>query len=384
MAQNIPLAWKQLTFEKMKFLTAIAGVMVAVMLMWIQLGILASLYDSATVVHRNLRTDLVVVHTLSENINSAKPFSVRTLYRVRSHADVMEVGELMLGSMTWRNPDDGTQWQIMCYGLDPEGHWLEVKGLDEQALELRNPDTFLYDRKSRAVFGKVLPKFDAGEEVTVEISRRRSKMVGTTEMAASFGQMGNIITSRANFLRLKSAHPAEQIQVGLVRLRPGADVQAVKKELNELLAPEAMVMTKPEFSDFELRYWKTNAPVGFIFTMGTVIGFLIGFIVVYQILYSDVTNHLPLYATMKAMGFTDGFLLRLVVREGIILSVVGYIPGSLLAMAFYKAVNAATGIPIQANWERAVLLFGLTFLMCLMSGAMATRRLRAADPADVF
>jgi putative ABC transport system permease protein len=384
MPQRIPLAWKQLTFEKMKLLTAVAGVMVAVMLMWVQLGILASLYDSATVVHRGIRADLVVVHTLTDSMNQSKPFSVRTLYRARGHAGVQEVGELLLGSVTWRNPDDGSQWNIQCYGLDPEGGWLAVDGLEESAAALRAPDTFIYDRKSKPVFGKVLPAFDRGDTVEVEMSRRRVRMVGTTSMAASFGQMGNVVTSRENFLRLKGGHSADQVHVGLIRLRPGADVNAVKAELAAELSPEAKVFTQPEFAEFELRYWKTNAPVGFIFTMGTVIGFFIGFIVVYQILYTDVTNHLPYYATMKAMGFTDGYLLRLVVKQGIILSAVGYLPGTLLALAFYKAMNIATGIPVQPTWERAGMLLGLTFLMCLLSGAMATRRLRAADPADVF
>lgn len=144
------------------------------------------------------------------------------------------------------------------------------------------------------------------------------------------------------------------------------------------------MLTPAEFYAFELRFWKSNSPVGFVFTTGTVVGFFIGFIVVYQILYADVTNHLPYYATMKAMGFADGFLLRLVIRQGLILSVLGYVPGSLLALGFYKVMEAGTSIPVAPTWERAGLLFVLTTLMCFLSGAMATRRLRAADPADVF
>jgi putative ABC transport system permease protein len=358
--------------------------MVAVMLMWVQLGILASLYDSATVVHRSVRADLVVMHTLSDNLNSARPFSVRTLYRAGGHADVSAVGELLLGPATWRNPDDGSQWQIQCFGFDPDGEWLALDGLADHAAELRAPDSFLYDRKSKAVFGKVLAAFDAGEPVVVEVNRRQATMVGTTSMAASFGQMGNLVTNRENFLRLHPGQSPDQVHVGLIRLRSGADAAKVKAELERELSPEAKLFTAAEFAEFELRYWKTNAPVGFIFTMGTVIGFFIGFIVVYQILYTDVTNHLPYFATMKAMGFTDGFLLRLVVRQGLILSVVGYVPGSLLAIGFYKAVNLATGIPIQPTWERAGLLLGLTSLMCFLSGVLATRKLRSADPADVF
>lgn len=384
MPQRLPLAWKQLTFERMKFATAIAGVMVAVLLMWVQLGILAALYDSATIVHRNLRADLVLLSPLSETLNQVKPFSARTLYRVIGHPEVTSIGELFVGPVTWRNPISGEQKQIQTFGIDPDADWLALPGLSEHAIALREDDTFLFDQQSRNVFGPVAAALGRGERFEVEVNLRKTRAVGLTRMAASFGQQGNIITNRANFLRTHPSHPPEQVHLGLVRLRPGADVKRVKEILQSLLEPEAVVMTTAEFTAFELRFWKTNAPVGFVFTMGTIVGFFIGFIVVYQILYTDVTNHLPQYATMKALGFADGFLLRLVVRQGLILAILGYIPGSLLAMAMYKFVQVGTSIPVTPTWERAWQLFLVTCLMCFLSGAMATRKLRSADPADVF
>lgn len=384
MAQRIPLAFKQLTFEKMRFTTAILGVMVAVMLMWVQLGILAALYKSATTVHRSINADLVVIHPLADTMNQAKPFSVRTLYRVRGHADVSEVGEVMVAPVSWRNPETGEEKQIQTFGIDPEANWLNLPGVQEKALELREEDTFLYDQRSRKVFGPVVPTLEKGERFEVEVNHRKMRAVGLTAVAASFGQQGNIVTNRANFLRTHAGHPPEQVHIGLIRVREGADVQAVKMTLQQELGNEAKIMTPQELVDFELRFWKTNAPVGFIFTMGTIVGFFIGFIVVYQILYTDVSNHLPYYATMKAMGFADGYLLRLVIRQGLILAFLGYIPGALLAMLLYQGVQAATGIPVTPTWERAWQLFVVTCLMCFLSGAMATRKLRAADPADVF
>ena len=136
MAQRLRLAWRQLTFERMKLLTAIAGVMVAVMLMWVQLGILAALYDSATTVHRSLNADLVVFSPLIETLNFVKPISVRSLYRVLGHPDVTAVGELLVGPVQWRNPDTGEQKQIQMYGIDPEEGWLNLPGLSEHAVAL--------------------------------------------------------------------------------------------------------------------------------------------------------------------------------------------------------------------------------------------------------
>lgn len=383
-AQRLPLAWKQLSFERMKLFTALAGVMVAVMLMWVQLGILAALYDGATTVHRSLNADLVVLNPLSDTLNQVKPLSARTLYRVRGYPEVEAVGEILVGPVQWRNPLTGEQKQIQVYGVDPDEDWLTLPGLSEHAFELRREDTFLFDRRSRDVFGPVVAAVERGDRFAVELNNRRSQAVGLTSVAASFGQQGSIVTNRANFLRIHAAQSADQIHVGLVRLRAGADVAAARQYFRQLLAPEAIVMTPTEFIEFELRFWKTNAPVGFVFTMGTVVGFFIGFIVVYQILYTDVTNHLPHYATMKAIGFTDGFLLRLIIRQGLILAVLGYVPGSLLALGFYKVVESGTSIPVVPTWDRAWQLLLLTCLMCLLSSALATRKLRSADPADVF
>ena len=170
----------------------------------------------------------------------------------------------------------------------------------------------------------------------------------------------------------------------MIRLRPGADLPALRDHFQREMPDEVLILSRSEFEAFELRFWKTNAPVGFIFTMGTVVGFFIGFIVVYQILHTDVTNHLPQYATMKAIGFTDNFLLRLVLKQALYLSALGYVPGSLLAIGFYQVMRAGTGIPIKPTLERGVFLLVLTILMCFLSGALATRKLRAADPADVF
>jgi putative ABC transport system permease protein len=143
-------------------------------------------------------------------------------------------------------------------------------------------------------------------------------------------------------------------------------------------------MTSKEFVAYEKNYWSTNSPIGFIFSMGMVIGFFVGFIVVYQILYTDVTNHLPQYATLKAIGYTDGYLLRLVLEEAAILAVIGYIPGTIIAGLLLKVAADATYLPLGLSLYRGIQLFAFTIIMCGFSAAMAVRKLRAADPADVF
>lgn len=384
MSQRLNLALKQLLFERMKLVAACGGVMVAVLLMWVQLSLLAAAYESATVMHGNIQADFVVIHTLTENLQKLRPFSTRTLYRLRGDADVTEIGEFLTASFEWRNPVSGKTRQITAYGIDPHGKWLSLPGITEQAQVLEFPDTFLFDRNSRDVFGPIIEEIQRGETPVVEIKRRSMRAIGLTTIASSFGQEGCMVLTRANFLRLNSGHPPEQVHLGFVRVRPDADRAALKAKFERVLAPEALVMTPQEFKQLELQFWSTNAPIGFIFQAGTGIGCFIGFIVVYQILYTDVTNHLPQFATMKAMGYADRSLLLLVIWQGFYLALIGIGLGSLLAFGAMALMKARTGIPIGPSWSRAGLLLGLTCLMCFSSSALATRKLRAADPADVF
>ncbi|NJO98747.1 MAG: FtsX-like permease family protein [Pleurocapsa sp. CRU_1_2] len=113
-------------------------------------------------------------------------------------------------------------------------------------------------------------------------------------------------------------------------------------------------------------------------------GVFIGAVIVYQILYTDVTNHLAEYATLKAMGYTDRYLLKIVLQEALLLATLGFIPGSIISIGLYDLTKDAARLPMATNINRVAFIFCLTTLMCFVSGATAVRKLRAADPADIF
>jgi putative ABC transport system permease protein len=114
------------------------------------------------------------------------------------------------------------------------------------------------------------------------------------------------------------------------------------------------------------------------------VGFIVGIVIVYQILYADVSDHLPEYATLKAMGYTDTYLLGVLVQEALILAILGYLPAFFLSFGLYKLTFAATLLPIYMKVDRAITVFIMTVIMCSVSGAIALRKLRSADPADIF
>jgi putative ABC transport system permease protein len=107
-------------------------------------------------------------------------------------------------------------------------------------------------------------------------------------------------------------------------------------------------------------------------------------VIVYQILYTDVTDHLPEYATLKAMGYKDIYFLGVVFQEALILAILGYLPGLGVSVVLYSLGRSATGLPMYMTLTKVITVFVMTVIMCSVSGAIAVRKLQAADPADIF
>ncbi len=174
------------------------------------------------------------------------------------------------------------------------------------------------------------------------------------------------------------------IDIGVIKLKPDADVQLVLAHLKSRLPKDVKVLTLEEYAQAEIAFWNASTPVGYTFDLGVVIAFIVGAVIVYQILYSDVTDHLPEYATLKAMGFRDRYFLIVVFQESLILAALGFIPGTLIALGLYQITYIATLLPMAMDGGRVVFVFALTAIMCSVSAATAVRKLQAADPADIF
>lgn len=381
---NIPLAWLQLSREKSRFVIALAGIAFAVILMFMQLGFQSALYDSAARFHQNLRGDLILISTRSKSLGYMMPFSRRRLYQVLGVQGVESVSPVYVGFGDWKNPENGTFRTIYVYGFDaaePATHLPEVN----QAFErVRLKQNILFDRASRSEYGPIAEAFGQSRAISTELNGKTVKVVGLFTLGPSFGADGNIITSTANFLRLFPNRRLSEVTIGLIQLRPGESIAKTQAEIAAILPSDTRVLTHSEFIDFEKTYWQTSTAIGFIFTLGVSMGFIVGTVIVYQILYTDVSAHLAEYATLKAMGYKNSYLLNVVFQEAIILAVLGYIPGFLLSVLLYELTQEATFLPLAMGFGRASFVLLLSLLMCIVSGAIAIRRLRQADPAEIF
>lgn len=385
--RRIPVAWRQLMSQRTRLLVVLAGIAFSNLLIFMQLGFQVALYDSATEIHQRLHADLILIHPRVENLIDVTyrlHFPKRRLYQALGVDGVESTSPLYVRFADWRNPDKPRNRAILVFSFNPDDQVFDIPELNANLDQIKLPDTVLFDRTSRLEFGNIVEKFEQGHEVATEVNSRKITVAGLFTLGGSiFSADGILATSDLNLMRL-SQESLENVSIGLIQLKPLTNVQSAQATLIRELPEDVKVLTHAEFINLEKEYWATSSVIGYIFALGAVMGFIVGAVIVYQILYTDVTEHLGQYATLKAIGYTHNYLLGLVLQEAAILAVLGYVPGFLISNLLYTVTENASRLPMQMDLERAVFVLLLTFLMCFMSGAIAVIKLQDADPADIF
>jgi DevC protein len=381
----LKIAWVQISHQKLRLLAAVLGVAFAVILVLVQLGFSQALYDSSVRWHSALGYDLAIISPKTTYIVNPPGFPRNRLYQTLGVPGVDTVTPVYIGIGKWRNPENPLLTRnIYVMGFDPTDEGFSLIGEEEHIRALRHPDRILFDRLSRSEFGPVARQWDAGERIDTEINGRDVRVVGMFELGTSFGIDGSIVTSDLNFRRIFPERSASRIELGLINVDEGADPVRVQAAIRESIPGDVRVLTRAEFIQHEVDYWAQSTPIGYVFGLGVAMGLAVGVIVVYQILFSDVQDHLREYATLKAMGYSNVFLGRIVLSEAVLLAVIGFIPGLGISLLVYGQASEATNLPMLMTPERGGQVLLLTIAMCAGSGLLALRKLRSADPAEVF
>ena len=383
LSKKTPLAWRQLMKEKARLLIAIAGIAFADVLMFFQLGMLDALYDSATNPHRKLQADLVIINRQVKTLIDMSSFSRARLQQTLAYDEVESAYPLYVDFANWRNPNTHLEKSILLLGFDPVNSALALSEAEQNLNQLQMLNRVMFDRASRPEYGPIPQLFSTQGRLEAQVSGQVVQTIGLFKMGASFGADGNLIASDSTFFNILRDRNPSQVDIGLIRLTADADLTTAQTRLRAGLPNDVEVLTLPEFIQLEIDYW-ANQGMGFIFNLGVFVGFFVGTIIVYQILYANVSDHLPEYATLKAMGYSDRYLLIMLMQEVLILAALGFIPGFLVSMGLYQVTYAATLLEIAMKTSRAVMVLFLTILMCSTSGAIAMRKLQSADPADIF
>ena len=384
LGSRTPVAWLQLSHRPLRLLAAIAGVSFANVLVFFQLGLSGSLYDSQKRPIDQISGQLVLIPKRYTNLGEPLNFSRAQLVRVRGVQGVAAVTPLYIGKADWLNKDTRQSKQALVFGVTPENPALKLPILQQNKALLKQPNTLFFDSASKKAAGSVVQTLATGNSYLTELRGQQAKVVGIFKLGLTFAADINLIMSAANFQTYFPEKSNDDIQLGVIQLSADANEAQVQATISRFLDPSLQVLTIQQLKEREMSHWQRNTSFGLIFNLGVLVGLAVGAIIVYQILYSDVGDHLSEYATMKAIGYGDNFVVGIILQESLLLATVAFLPSVLLSMLLYQVLVRATGLLVAMTLGRALFVFCLTLVLCSASGWLATGKLRRLDPAEVF
>jgi putative ABC transport system permease protein len=377
--RSVPLAWRNLVANKPRLLRSAGGIGFAVLLMLMQLGFEQAFFDSSLEVIRALDGDILIQSIHKYQFATRDPFPQADHDTARKVPGVASVRPLYADwfDFFWKNPSDGKVFLVRAFGFEPDQPVFLYPDVNANREKLKEANTVLVDRRARRFLG-----MDSGVTES-ELNGIKVKIVGSFALGPDFQSDGTVMMSDRTFMSLlRGAAPG--IDIGVVKVRPGDDPAAVQQALKKALPDTMAVFTKPELIEFERKFQAAISSAGPIFAMGTIVGFVVGMLISYQITYTDVADQLPQYATLKAIGYRTGYLLRVVLEQAAFNALAGWVPAVLVSILLYRVIGKVALLPLHMTAKIVLVSLGLTLGMCLISAAIAVRRVIKADPAEVF
>ncbi len=406
---HTPIAFHNLMHGRWRTLVSTSGVALAIILVFMQLGFLGAVGATATQIYDHLVFDVLLRSPDYFHFCDPRDFPRSYLFQVDSMPEVASVKPLLVTLATWRIPETertrkshhaGELRGIVAMGIDPAANVFDLPEIEQQLDKLVNPHNLLIDRKTKgsdygAINGWRFGPADIGREV--EVWDKQFQIAGCFELGAGLAANGSVLVSDEGYDRFFPTDTVHRVNLGLVSLKEGIDPTEFCRRLRQRLSPDGarkvrsarsglpiVALPRSDVEWYERERWLLRTPIGAIFMIGVAVALVVGGVVVYMVLSNDVANHLHEYATLKAMGYTNRYLGGIVMQQAIFMAVFGYAVSLLCAELLYRIVGYLANLPMEMNWSIRLFVFAMSVGMCCISGLATLRKLRNADPADLF
>lgn len=416
-----PLAWKNLTHNRVRTAIGVAGVGFAVILIFMQMGFKGAIRKTATQIYDALDFDLMLRSPAYLHLTEPRAFPRSRIYQAASLPEVTQARPFYLGLSEWQAPvlhgealanasetakERAGQWRgIITMGTDPSDPGFVVDEIRNAASKLSDNRFVLIDSKSKAEYGPTVGDKFSSNDIGVETSLgpNRVRIVGLFRLGTGMASNGACLTSPEGYIRACPWQSIDQVNFGLLKLDDSANAGSVKLQLQQMygipsavgddsqpLAAAALansdveILTRDEVNAVEEYRWVVDTPLGQIFTMGVWVAMFVGVAIVYQVLSTDIANMMGEYATLKAMGYSNRYLTIVVLQQAVLLALVGYVPSIAISRFLYWFVEEQSGMPMFMTPQIMITVLLLAIAICVVSGMAALRKLYQADPADLF
>lgn len=372
----VTVALRNLVHDKTRLAATLVGIVFSVVLVGIQLGLYIGASRMITAPIDHAQADLWVMPVHTESLEDGLPL-LRQDDRSRALgvAGVAAAAPLLVHFVDWQRPD-GALIHVILLGSDPEHAALEpwnvVAGRwDENALTR----AVVVDRSYLGDLGVT----GIGDKSVIEESSAR--IVALTDGIRSFSQSPLVFTTLNQARTYVGAGP-ERLTYLLVRVRPGADVEAVRAGLKQTL-DNVEVLTPAEFRDRSLDRWLMQTGAGVALIGGAILGALVGAVIVAQTLYASTNEYLTEFAMLRAIGSSSSYIYRVIIAQAAATAIAGYTIG-LCGTLVVVSLSRDSPLPLVVTPGVAAVLLGLTLVIAGIAAVAAIYRVTRIDPAVVF
>ncbi|NEP49758.1 MAG: FtsX-like permease family protein [Moorea sp. SIO3C2] len=389
MFKKIPIAWLQLQYQKGQTIAAILGIAFTAILLFMQIGFRSGFLESLVQLPSSFQSEVFLMSASTTTVLKPVTFSERRLYQALAFKEVESVTPIYMSIILWKNPKNKAVFieRIQVIGFPVTSSVIDLPGIEDNIDKLKLDNAFLLDKKSRPELAPVVYDINNQGKAITEIKTnsglKKIEVIGLFQLGANTTFNGAVITSDSNFLNIFGRN-REEIDLGLIKLKPGVDTQKIISKMENYFPNDVKVLSKSELITKEKKFYEYGTPVGLIFRFGLSGAVLVGTVILYQILYQKISIFIKDYATLKAIGHSHNSLVIIVLEQTFILAILGYIPGLILSVFMYEQLAQDTSLKFEMTFSVAIAVLLLICLICFTSALIAVRKLKEADPADIF
>jgi putative ABC transport system permease protein len=368
------LAWKMILSDRARSLATALGIAFSVFLMVFLGSLLMGFLRASSKVIDSTDADLWITARGVTCFDFSALLARRTENLAYGIPGIAATSRLMIAFPMYRRPD-GSHRMVALVGADPgvgRGFPLPLTPNSAEAME---PDTAVVDRSDLVTLGITAFPQEA------QVNRRHITLLGYREGFSSFIGCPYVFTSYESAARYAGL-PGEEGMNILVRVAPGWQAGAVKKLL-QVRFPEASVWTRDEFSRQSRTFWVIQTGAGGGILIAALLGFLIGTVIASQQIYATTMENIEEFATLKALGASRWFVVRVLLAQALICGVGGSVPGVALAVPLVRLTQRFIAW-IYTPWWLPVLMVPPSLIMCCAAAILSVRAALNVDPARVF
>jgi putative ABC transport system permease protein len=370
------VARKNLFSERTRLAISIGGVALSVFLIGILLSLFRGWNDQVASFVEDVPADLWVASDGTTDFAAAGSILPDGLGRQLGFAPGVEtVSPLIVRPLEmYRSTDDPEEtFDVQLVGYDPR---IGIGGPLE-----------IVEGKSPPGPGEIIVDIEMHERHNVNIGDRLVR--GTNGLTVvGFSKGGDFVYTQVSFVTIDTAvdflnlDPPGQRTFFVLGLEEGADVDQVATRL-ELATPQVEFIKGDEFAqETRDRIMGNVLP---ILIVVLIVAFIVGLAVAGLTIYTATIEKSREYGILKAEGFTNPYLYRVVFEQSLVTGVLGFALGA--GLTILVAPFAQDQVPqfvVFVRWQDILAIAGSTLLMALLAAYIPIRRLTSIDPVSVF